>query len=393
MSQMYKAYAAVHDTEARDNLSSNRDAISEMVLTKMKSSDLQDVAEEVITHLLFHMRLDVPTAEGLVECTLAEAAAEGFQSEGRTEKITRLEEAFVAAFDRVTENAPLDAVEGFNEYLFRKNINEKREDSLSVDRSQKKVHNKIIAEDRAVVKDGLIQMIEATYGETPGQELAKKEKDDDAFGAPKKKARYKVTKADERGGTEAWKRYKAGHPSYTKEQIELINSLVESGKFTDEEIGTILEKEVKVKDTYKTVAAIVDYDRSKKGSKDATYDSDHGKKKQAKKERDYAAWEREKMKRDDPNWKSKKYHTGMHGESVEADEYIETVAKVKKAELEADKERWGEEFKSLTPDKKQQIKNQAERRSKSANRAQMASDYKTSTKQDQQVRNMKRVSD
>ena len=99
------------------------------------------------------------------------------------------------------------------------------------------------------------------------------------------------------------------------------------------------------------------------------------------------------MKRDDPNWKSKKYHTGMHGESVEADEYIETVAKVKKAELEADKERWGEEFKSLTPDKKQQIKNQAERRSKSANRAQMASDYKTSTKQDQQVRNMKRVSD
>ena len=393
MSQMYKAYAAVHDTEARDNLSSNRDAISEMVLTKMKSSDLQDVAEEVITHLLFHMRLDVPTAEGLVECTLAEAAAEGFQSEGRTEKITRLEEAFVAAFDRVTENAPLDAVEGFNEYLFRKNINEKREDSLSVDRSQKKVHNKIIAEDRAVVKDGLIQMIEATYGETPGQELAKKEKDDDAFGAPKKKARYKVTKADERGGTEAWKRYKAGHPSYTKEQIELINSLVESGKFTDEEIGTILEKEVKVKDTYKTVAAIVDYDRSKKGSEDATYDSDHGKKKQAKKERDYAAWEREKMKRDDPNWKSKKYHTGTHGESVEADEYIETVAKVKKAELEADKERWGEEFKSLTPDKKQQIKNQAARRSKSANRAQMASDYKTSTKQDQQVRNMKRVSD
>ena len=119
------------------------------------------------------------------------------------------------------------------------------------------------------------------------------------------------------------------------------------------------------KDSYKTVAAVIDYDRSKKGSEDATYDSDHGKKKQAKKERDYAAWEREKMKRDDPNWKSKKYHTGMHGESVEADEYIETVAKVKKAELEADKERWGEEFKSLTPDKKQQIKNQAERRSKS----------------------------
>ena len=74
------------------------------------------------------------------------------------------------------------------------------------------------------------------------------------------------------------------------------------------------KKEVNVKDTYKTVAAIVDYDRSKKGSEDATWDSEHGKKKAAKKEKDYAAWERGKMKKDDPNWKSKKYHTGMHGE-------------------------------------------------------------------------------
>merc|ERR1739848_880893 len=74
------------------------------------------------------------------------------------------------------------------------------------------------------------------------------------------------------------------------------------------------KKEVDVKDTYKTVAAIVDYDRAKKGSKDATYDSMKGDKKAAKKERDYAAFERGKMKKDDPNWKSKKYHTGMHGE-------------------------------------------------------------------------------
>ena len=77
------------------------------------------------------------------------------------------------------------------------------------------------------------------------------------------------------------------------------------------------KKEVDVKDTYKTVAAIVDYDRAKKGSKYATYDSEHGKKKEAKKERDYAAWERSKMKRDDPNWKHKKYHTGMHGEGYQ----------------------------------------------------------------------------
>jgi len=52
---------------------------------------------------------------------------------------------------------------------------------------------------------------------------------------------------------------------------------------------------------------------------------------------------------------------------------------------------YDEEFKALTPDKKDQIRNQAERRKKSADRAQNASDYKTSTKQDQQVRKMKSV--
>ena len=77
------------------------------------------------------------------------------------------------------------------------------------------------------------------------------------------------------------------------------------------------KKEVNVKDTYKTVAAIVDYDRSKKGSEDATWDSVHGEKKKAEQERDYAKWERGKMKKDDPNWKSKKYHTGMHGEGYQ----------------------------------------------------------------------------
>ena len=52
---------------------------------------------------------------------------------------------------------------------------------------------------------------------------------------------------------------------------------------------------------------------------------------------------------------------------------------------------YDEAFKALTPDKKDQIRNQAERRKKSADRAQNASDYKTSTKQDQQVRKMKSV--
>ena len=70
------------------------------------------------------------------------------------------------------------------------------------------------------------------------------------------------------------------------------------------------------KESYDTVAAVIDYDRSKKGTDDATYDSMHGKKKQAKKERDYAAFERGKMKKDDPNWKHKKGSTSEEVESL-----------------------------------------------------------------------------
>ena len=326
MSNLYKAYAAVHDDKARENLTDQRDEISEMTLTQLTDVDLQGIAEEIVEGLFAEGR-GVSESEGLIQSTLAEAAAEGNESDVRTDKITRLEEAFVKAFEKVNEAAPVNAVETFMKYRDSKPLVERWYDRVNHEHGNERIHQSVVAEDRKVVLAGLEKMIdemsgglkvtsEATYGETPGQQLAKKEKDDDAFGSPKRK-KYVVTKADERGGTEAWKRYKAGHSSYTKEQIELINSLEESGKFTDEEIETILEKEVKVKDTYKTVAAIVDYDRAKKGSEDATYDSDHGKKKQAKKERDYAAWERSKMKKDDPNWKHKKYHTGMHGEEVD----------------------------------------------------------------------------
>ena len=227
-----------------------------------------------------------------------------------------------------------------------------------------------------------------------GQELETMEKDDDAFGAPKAKKVKKESFSDWRNDLREIvaepeeKAEKEVKEKNVKNKViinptfqEAINDIggevldaveldeVKVTKLDDKKKKEERDKKVKTmlarqaewesgkkkalhashepegenldeKDSYKTVAAVIDYDRAKKGSKDATYDSDHGKKKAAKKERDYAAWEREKMKRDDPNWKHKKYHTGMHGESVEADEYIETVSKVKKAENVADKERW-----------------------------------------------------
>ena len=79
----------------------------------------------------------------------------------------------------------------------------------------------------------------------------------------------------------------------------------------------ISEKEVDVKDTRRTVDAIRAYDRSKDASKDADWDTEHGEKEKGDKEKKYAKKERGEIDKDDPKWKHKKYHTGMHGESVE----------------------------------------------------------------------------
>ena len=95
----------------------------------------------------------------------------------------------------------------------------------------------------------------------------------------------------------------------------------------------ILEKEVDVKDTRRTVDAIRAYDRSKDASRDATYDTDHGKKKKGDKEKAYAKKERGEIDKDDPNWKKRKYHTGMHGESYEATKTKEVMAALKKKKL------------------------------------------------------------
>ena len=52
-------------------------------------------------------------------------------------------------------------------------------------------------------------------------------------------------------------------------------------------------QEKKDKDTPDQVKAVIAYDKARKGTDDATYDSEHGDKKQAKKERDYAKWQRD----------------------------------------------------------------------------------------------------
>ena len=197
--------------------------------------------------------------------------------------------------------------------------------------------------------------LEAVYGGTP----KKKEEPKDT--------RHVVTRADKVGNTPAYQKLKAGDKNYKaadhlkddkdwgydKEGNSLNPVDIEKKKKKDDDLAgapnkvkkealehyrsLIAEKEVKVKDTRRTVDAIRAYDKSKDASRDATYDTDEGDKEKAAIEKKYAKKERGEIDKDDPNWKKRKYHTGIHGEEVEplkrlveagkfSDEEIETMA-------------------------------------------------------------------
>ena len=146
-----------------------------------------------------------------------------------------------------------------------------------------------IYSEKKAMKDLNSLYAEAVYGKpkTAGQELAKREKDDDAFGAPNKKPMV-VTRADKKANTPAYQNYKKGDKRYTAAD-HLKNE--EYGELYADVYNELQEKQ---KDTPDQVKAVIAFDKARKGTDDATYDSEHGKKKQAKKERDYAKWQRDK---------------------------------------------------------------------------------------------------
>ena len=111
----------------------------------------------------------------------------------------------------------------------------------------------------------------------------------------------------------------------THYDVKFSNRIVRNVPASSLEVleGMYHEHVIREKESYKTVAAVIDYDRSKKGTDDAVKDSEEGKKKAAKKERDYAAFERKKMKKDDPNWEHKKGSTSENYQAMRNPEKAE----------------------------------------------------------------------
>ena len=146
MSHVYKAYAAVHNSEKRNDLSEVRDQISEMNLKQLTDVDLYEVAEEVLEDV-FAGGADIADAKKLIESVFTKAS-EGDSNPFREDKIDRLAEAFISAFEKVTERSLRTAVESYSEYRINKERLEKWNDSNSTGNVNAKLHEKLVAQDR-----------------------------------------------------------------------------------------------------------------------------------------------------------------------------------------------------------------------------------------------------
>ncbi len=275
---LHRAYAAVYDSEIKENLKQSRDEISEMSLTQMNDVDLYEVAEEVLEEV-FAKNSDIVEAEKLIEAVFRKAS-EGVESEGRADKIERLGEAFESAFARVKEKSIRTAVESYSDYRRGKEIIANRNDDPNSDLSKVRLHNALVAEDRRVVKDGLLKMIESIgsaidktlgaagevadtaiklpakgigylKGLKKGIKKAAKEGESKASSSasPKNEA-YTVTRADKEGKTPAYlgwkagkKNVKTGEPLYQAADHLKKEELEASGLFSEHEINAIVEAE------------------------------------------------------------------------------------------------------------------------------------------------------
>ena len=248
MRHVYNAYAAIYNPEIKKNLEESRDAFSKMNLNQMNDQDLYEVSEEILEKVFFHHDLDVPTAESLIEAILSDAI-DGDKSPLRLGKIERLTEAFAAAFDRVKEKSIRVAKESYTEYLYKKDQLSRLASNNDLDLPKQRLHQSLVAEDRKIIKSGILEIIEgkvnaglqAYLDKKKGKKTDDKEengkeengngksskggkpdfldldKDGDKKESMKKAAKdkkmseaYTVTNADKKGNTPAYQAYKAG---------------------------------------------------------------------------------------------------------------------------------------------------------------------------------------
>ena len=284
MRHVYNAYAAIYNPEIKKNLEESRDAFSKMNLNQLNDQDLYEVSEEILEKVFFHHDLDVPTAESLIEAILSDAI-DGDKSPLRLGKIERLTEAFASAFDRVKEKSIRVAKESYTEYLYKKDQLSRLSSNNDLDLPKQRLHQSLVAEDRKIIKSGILEIIEgkvnaglqAYLDKKKGKKTDDKEengkeengngksskggkpdfldldKDGDKKESMKKAAKDKklkeamiVTNADKKGNTPAYQNYKkgmkskvTGKPMY-KPADHMKEDLLASGVFSEHEVTKLI---------------------------------------------------------------------------------------------------------------------------------------------------------
>ena len=227
MRSIMHAYSAVHSTDVKEELDSSRDQISEMRLTQLTDSDLVEVAEEILEGL-FAGGFSVANTQSLLEAVLCES-----DIPGRQQKVERLQEAFSTVISKVKEKSARTAIESFAEYRHSKSVNEAWVNKFETDRGNVRLHNSLVAQDRLVIKTGLLQMLEKAKSPTTkidvelsrqledrGRDLARKAE------AAAKKRGLKVT-------DEEWKPYPKEKVERQKSRAYDKEMIARKGKRTD----------------------------------------------------------------------------------------------------------------------------------------------------------------
>ena len=299
MRHVYNAYAAIYNPEIKKNLEESRDAFSKMNLNQLNDQDLYEVSEEILEKVFFHHDLDVPTAESLIEAILSDAT-DGDKSPLRLSKIERLTEAFASAFDRVKEKSIRVAKESYTEYLYKKDQLSRLSSNNDLDLPKQRLHQNLVAEDRKIIKSGILEIIEgkinaglqAYLDKKKGKKTDDKEengkekngngksskggkpdfldldKDGDKKESMKKAAKdkkmseaYTVTNADKKGNTPAYQAYKAGkknvktgEPMY-KAADHMKEDLLASGVFSEHEVTKLIwnEFDTEIEENYRAM--------------------------------------------------------------------------------------------------------------------------------------------
>ena len=160
MRSFMEAYGAVHNKEAKENLDKGRDSISEMNLSRLTDGDLCEIAEEI---------LEVMFAEGktVAECqAIVEGIIPSSTNPGRQAKIERLKETFEKVFGRVKEKSARTAVESYALYRKGKSLQDNWSRKFSHENGNVRLHNSLVAEDRAGVKNGLLELYKGKHGQS-----------------------------------------------------------------------------------------------------------------------------------------------------------------------------------------------------------------------------------